>query len=241
MLVPSYDHPLIWDGHASLITEIADQLPGEKKPDAIICSVGGGGLVGGVVTGCKLVGWDDVTVVAAETAGSNCFYQTMELNRTTINGTTRSAAPNVQQTWDEEHGVRLAVLSRLMSRASSLGGSSPAPGVVRMVLDRQGSTRCLCITDEQAMATALQFTDDHKILVELACSTALAAGYTAELFHRLVEVNPEQESRLVVFVVDGGFKISISELLEYEKLVGADTGRMWNVLCDGEQWFFDKE
>lgn len=58
-MVPAYDEPLLWEGHGSLIPEIARQLPSGVKPDAIFCSVGGGGLAGGVMRGCKSVGWDD--------------------------------------------------------------------------------------------------------------------------------------------------------------------------------------
>jgi len=56
VLVPAYDDPLVWKGHASMIHEIRSQLG--TTPDAIFCSVGGGGLIGGVMTGCKEVGWD---------------------------------------------------------------------------------------------------------------------------------------------------------------------------------------
>lgn len=52
-----YEGPLLWKGHGSMITETARQLA--EKPDAIFCSVGGGGLLGGVLDGCKTVGWDD--------------------------------------------------------------------------------------------------------------------------------------------------------------------------------------
>ena len=40
-----------------MITEVSQQLG--RKPDMIICSVGGGGLLGGVMTGCRVVGWED--------------------------------------------------------------------------------------------------------------------------------------------------------------------------------------
>jgi len=57
VLVPAYDHPTLWEGHGSMIAEVSQQL--DRKPDMIICSVGGGGLLGGVITGCKTVGWED--------------------------------------------------------------------------------------------------------------------------------------------------------------------------------------
>ncbi|NEU36424.1 pyridoxal-phosphate dependent enzyme, partial [bacterium LRH843] len=40
-----FDDPLLWEGHASMIDEVvADGL----RPDAVILSVGGGGLLAGV-------------------------------------------------------------------------------------------------------------------------------------------------------------------------------------------------
>lgn len=63
-MVPAYDDPIVWQGHSSMVTEIHKQLLADstvlsRKPDAIVCSVGGGGLLGGVIVGCKQVGWDD--------------------------------------------------------------------------------------------------------------------------------------------------------------------------------------
>ena len=57
VMVSAFNDPAIWEGHASMMTEVHNQLP--RKPDAIFCSVGGGGLLGGIIVGCKNVGWDD--------------------------------------------------------------------------------------------------------------------------------------------------------------------------------------
>ena len=51
VMAPAYDDPLLWQGHSSMIEEIAKDIP--KKPDAIFCSVGGAGLLGGVLVGCN--------------------------------------------------------------------------------------------------------------------------------------------------------------------------------------------
>lgn len=40
-----------------MIKEIKAQM--RDKPEAIFCSVGGGGLIGGLIEGCRSVGWDD--------------------------------------------------------------------------------------------------------------------------------------------------------------------------------------
>ena len=42
-----------------MIAEIRTQLPRDVKPTAVFCSVGGGGLLGGVIEGCRDAGWDD--------------------------------------------------------------------------------------------------------------------------------------------------------------------------------------
>jgi hypothetical protein len=56
VMVPAYDNPIVWEGHSSMVREIKKQL--QQAPDAIFCSVGGGGLLGGIIVGCKAVGWD---------------------------------------------------------------------------------------------------------------------------------------------------------------------------------------
>ena len=58
-MVPAYDDPILWSGHSSMVHEIHKQL--QKEPDAIFCSVGGGGLLGGIILGCKDVGWEHGT------------------------------------------------------------------------------------------------------------------------------------------------------------------------------------
>ncbi len=42
-----------------MIAEIRTQLPRGIKPAAVFCSVGGGGLLGGMIEGCRDAGWDD--------------------------------------------------------------------------------------------------------------------------------------------------------------------------------------
>ena len=58
------DDPLIWKGNATLIHELAES---GLRPDAVVLSVGGGGLLCGVVEGVKAVGWESVPVFAVET------------------------------------------------------------------------------------------------------------------------------------------------------------------------------
>uniref|UniRef100_A0A3B3UJX4 L-serine ammonia-lyase n=1 Tax=Poecilia latipinna TaxID=48699 RepID=A0A3B3UJX4_9TELE len=71
--VPPFDHPLLWEGHASVVAEAAAALGPGARPGAVLLSVGGGGLLCGVVRGLKDAGWADVPVIAMETVGADCF------------------------------------------------------------------------------------------------------------------------------------------------------------------------
>ncbi|KAI7899703.1 tryptophan synthase beta subunit-like PLP-dependent enzyme [Cokeromyces recurvatus] len=71
--VPSADHEHIWDGYSSIIYELKAQLGDNNPPAAIVCPVGGGGLLNGVIMGLQEIGWKEVPVIAVETHGSNAF------------------------------------------------------------------------------------------------------------------------------------------------------------------------
>lgn len=78
-------------GHASVIAEVAASLGPDVKPGAVVISVGGGGLLCGVVQGLRDVGWTDVPVVAMETMGAHCFNAAIKAGRrVTLDDITRS-------------------------------------------------------------------------------------------------------------------------------------------------------
>ncbi|KAI0371720.1 tryptophan synthase beta subunit-like PLP-dependent enzyme [Pilatotrama ljubarskyi] len=236
VMVPAYDDPIVWEGHASMIHEIKVQLPEGIKPDAIFCSVGGGGLAGGIMEGCEAVGWDDVPLVTVETHGSNCFYQSLSLNDGPFVGNvnTRQVPEGTRAERCAEHNVTVAHLSSLTSRATSLGASSPSAAIVKKALERKGGVRSVCISDEMAMQAALNFAEDHKTMAELACAATIAPAYKPTLFKRVV---PEaNKSANIVLIVCGGFKISLDDLNEYKRIVEADctAGGDWDVAYNGE-------
>lgn len=68
-------------GHASLVAEVAASLGPGEKPGAVLLSVGGGGLLCGVVQGLEDVGWTDVPVIAMETVGADCFNAAVRAGR----------------------------------------------------------------------------------------------------------------------------------------------------------------
>ena len=73
-------------------------------------------------------------------------------------------------------------------------------------------------------------------MVELACAVTLVSAYSKELFDKIVPPKHSGETRNVVFIVCGGFKISVSELMEYFNVAAAEKSPAWEVLCNGERW-----
>ncbi|EIW60594.1 tryptophan synthase beta subunit-like PLP-dependent enzyme [Trametes versicolor FP-101664 SS1] len=245
VMVPGYDNPILWEGHASMVHEIQRQLPDGTRPDAIFCSLGGGGLAGGIIEGCKVVGWDDVPLVGVETHGSNCFYQSLSLNDGPFVGeaASRAISEGTKAEKNVEHGVSVAHLSSLPSKATSLGASSPSGAVVKKMLERKGGVRSVCIPDEMAMQAALNFAEDHKTLVELACSATIAPAYKPSVFRKLVpECAPGMKLASIVLVLCGGFKVSLAEMEEYRRIVAADVvaGGDWVITCNGETFAASK-
>jgi len=200
----------------------------------IICSVGGGGLLGGVMTGCKAVGWEDVPIVAVETSGANCFYSSMALNS---DWTGTHGVPAEIEIVVGEDGVKIAHLNKLTSKATSLAATSPSPGVVKMALAWGGGIRCLSVPDEMTMNTARYFADEHKMLTELACAATLTPGYESRLMERLS--GADDGPGAVVFIVCGGFKTSLKEMEEYRAIVQQELEggkKEWECACNGERW-----
>ncbi|EGU72093.1 hypothetical protein FOXB_17337 [Fusarium oxysporum f. sp. conglutinans Fo5176] len=90
--VPPFDDPRVWDGAATMVDEIRDQL--EEPIEGIVCSVGGGGLINGLMQGVEGRPWQDKkpAVVAVETKGAD------SLNMTSI-ATSLGATRVSEQTW----------------------------------------------------------------------------------------------------------------------------------------------
>ena len=144
-----YDDPLLWEGHATMIDEIA---AAGVTPDAIVLSVGGGGLLSGVIAGLRRNGWADVPVIAVETAGADALAQSVLAG----------------------HRVELAAITSI---ATSLGARSVAPQA--LTLAQEHPVRSYVVSDNDAVQGCMRLMDDHRVVVEPACGAALAIGYLA--------------------------------------------------------------
>ncbi|WP_432260983.1 pyridoxal-phosphate dependent enzyme [Cupriavidus sp. TMH.W2] len=143
--VHPFDDPLIWQGHATLVDEMAASGP---KPGAIVLAVGGGGLLCGVLEGLQRNGWSDVPVIAVETDGADCYA--------------RSVAQD-----------RPVELPKITSVATSLGAKRPCDDALQW--EKRREIHSVVVSDKQAVQAAIRFLDEHRVLVEPACGATLAA------------------------------------------------------------------
>ena len=146
--IPPFDHPLIWDGHATIIEEVISQ--GMQIPDAVIVSVGGGGLACGVLQGMHAHGWHHVPLIAVETVGADAFFQSRKA------------------------GQRIT-LSAITSKATSLGAKSVAPRLLQWT--HEHDIKNVVVSDLDAEQGSRQFAHDQRMLVELSSGASMSVVY----------------------------------------------------------------
>ncbi|OAL70239.1 L-serine dehydratase [Trichophyton violaceum] len=183
-----FDRQQIWEGVSSMSDELAYQLPPaeENDPclhkalpcDAIVCSVGGGGLMNGLIMGIER------QAPMLEAAANNA-----STNGTTSATTTSTRDDNIHIIATETRGAdslassvkkgSLTSLPKISSAASSLGVlrisqktwdyyKSPPKGI---------KTHSLVLSDADAARGCLRLAEDEKILVELACGVSVEAAF----------------------------------------------------------------
>ncbi|MBM75017.1 MAG: serine dehydratase [Proteobacteria bacterium] len=140
-----FDDPIIWSGHASMIEEMKNQ---GDKPDVVVCSVGGGGLMCGVVEGLQKHGWSDVEVIAVETHGAASLSASVEADE-------------------------LVTIDSITSIAKTLGARRVAQRAFE--LTKEHPIHCLQVSDAQAVRGCVDLLDLYRVLVEPSCGAAFAA------------------------------------------------------------------
>jgi L-serine/L-threonine ammonia-lyase len=147
LYVPPFDHPDIWDGNATLIDEAVAQ---GADFDAVICSVGGGGLLCGVLEGLHRNGRAHVPVIAVETEGAASLHAAVQAGA-------------------------LVTLPGITSIATTLGSKRVAQAAFDWT--KKHTVHSVVVSDAQAVDACLQFADDLRVLVEPACGASLAVAY----------------------------------------------------------------
>ncbi|CBX90899.1 hypothetical protein LEMA_P059330.1 [Plenodomus lingam JN3] len=181
--VPPFDDRKVWDGNATMIQEVFEQLgPDASPPDALICSVGGGGLFCGIMQGLESAGYPHLQVLAVETEGAH------------------SLALSLQE-------GKLSTLPAITSIATSLGARTVAAQAFAYA--QRESVRSVVLSDEVAKEGCVRFADDERIMVEPACGVSLALCYQGRLRKLLPHL---RESSRVVITVCGGSNITAKML-----------------------------
>ena len=142
-----FDNPLLWQGHATMIDEIVHS---GFKPDAIVLSVGGGGLLSGVMEGLHKNNWQDVPVVAVETDGADSFARSISAGQ-------------------------IIELPAITSIATSLGARRVSERAFKW--SKQHRIYNVVVSDKMAISACEKFIVDQRIVVEPACGAALATVY----------------------------------------------------------------
>ncbi len=142
-----FDDPLLWAGHATMIDEVAKE---GLVPDAVLLSVGGGGLMCGVVEGLRRNNWHHIPVIAVETYGADSLSQSMAAHA-------------------------MIELPAITSIATSLGARRVAEQAFAWTMEHP--IRSIVVSDQEAVGGCLRFMDDHRIVVEPACGASLAVVY----------------------------------------------------------------
>lgn len=205
--VPPFDAQEIWDGNAGITREIVKQLPHTEKHypinasasngngngtlsarprvDAIVCSVGGGGLFAGIMQGVDELEMRQTKVIAVETQGADSLSQAVAKKELVTLPAITSLATSL--------GAR-----RVCKRAFEYGMRDTVANVV--------------LSDSEGISACRRFLDEERLLVELACGVCPALCYNGQLEKLIPGFN---ENSVVVLVICGGSNMSFEILDKY--------------------------
>lgn len=188
----------LWEGHASLIDEMREDF-GNVPPDAIVCTVGGGGLLAGVLTGLQRLGgpWSKVPVVAVETLGADSFHHAAEMG-----GQTPADLPG-----------------GITSLAKTLGATAVCRGVLDLACKHPGGVISTVVSDKQAIDALESVARTERLLVEPSCSAGLSLIYQPDHLKSLIP-SFNTNSR-IVFIVCGGTGVDFTSLSQWHLLLSS--------------------
>ena len=142
-----FDDPWVWAGHATIIDEVRQS---HLFPDVIVLSVGGGGLLCGVIEGLHRNNMSHVPILAVETQGADSLSASLK------------------------EGRHLEI-EDITSIATTLGAKKVAKAAFDWCQKHHVVSHV--VTDRDALDSCLAFSIDHRLLVEPACGASLAAIY----------------------------------------------------------------
>lgn len=234
----TYVHPFEGDvltaGHATLVEELRLQLAEagvkDSRPDMIVCSVGGGGLIRGIIQGVhttkdKHPEFGTPKIVSVQDFGADSFSKSFNA-------------------WLASGGEpKVVSIPAITSKATSMGTKSCSAETLQVACQYSGdeSTRkrrmaTLVVDDAISGSACWQFYRDHQLMVEMACGAALAPVYQPRILDELVRglEGPEGGRKTIVIVVCGGSKVDAETLKTYERDYGKAEDDKVKAMIDGQ-------
>ena len=117
--------------------------------DAVCLSVGGGGLLIGIIAGLQRHNLH-IPVIAVETEGAASLHTSIQ-------------------------SKELITLDSITSIATTLGARTVSAEALRLSLSYP--THSVLVTDQQALDACLLFASQHRVLVEASCGAAISAPF----------------------------------------------------------------
>lgn len=148
VIVPSYNDPHIIAGQGTCGLEIVEQFPLETPPQALVCCIGGGGLIAGVSLAVR-ESWPGTRIYGSEPVGYDSTGQSLRAgHRVGIDPTQKS------------------ICDALMS---------PSPGEMTFAINSRNLSGGVAVADDEVLATMKLVFSALKIVVEPGGAAALAA------------------------------------------------------------------
>ena len=194
--VHPFDHPDVWEGYNSMVDEIKDDLGkialeeenGKIEPNAMICSVGGGGLFAGLMGGLDRHNWKDILVAALETHGTDSLNQALKRGE-----------------------LKAPTLPAITSKATSLGARTVCQQAFEY--GQQQNVKSVVLEDKEAAMGCSRLADEERLMVELACGVNVAMCYDGRLEKYLGRKTRKDDK--VVVIVCGGSNVTVEDLASF--------------------------
>lgn len=229
-----YVHPFEGDelvaGHSSLVDEVYEQFDatvGDKgELDAIVSSVGGGGLIRGIMHGLarRKSGARKPTLVAVQNFGVDSFNRSFDQHLTTPNAKTLPS--------------QVVCLDAIQSKCTSMGTKKCSLSTLHDAIRyhaASGVITTLTVTDDLSASACWQFAersadlcpDRRSRMVELSCASALTPFFHPWILDSVIgrsdalRAKVERGEKLnIVIEVCGGSKVNETLLQEYKQAAG---------------------
>jgi threonine dehydratase len=139
-----FDNPRVMAGQGTIVTELLAQLP---EPDLIVTSIGGGGLISGILSAIQHYS-PSTRVFGVETEGADSMYQSRKAGK-------------------------IVELQAITSIAETLGARKTEKTQFEIVM--QYVTDLVTVSDNAAIRALIAILQEEKLLSEPAASCSVAA------------------------------------------------------------------